>query len=79
MAVVRPTPNPSGSREGLVSELAALYLDHVKESKVHESHFTVVAKRAKICGIDDSKELVKILRQEQDIKEVKSNPIGFST
>ena len=40
--------------------------------------FAVVAKKANICGINDHKELVAMLRQEQDVKDVKSNPIGFA-
>ena len=41
--------------------------------------FAVVAKRAKICGVDDHKELVTMLRQEQDVKDVKTKQIGFGT
>ena len=41
--------------------------------------FAVVAKKAKICGVDDHKELVVMLRQEQEVKDVKSNSIGFGT
>ena len=40
--------------------------------------FAVVAKKARICGSGDHKELVAMLRQEQDVKDVKSNPIGFA-
>jgi hypothetical protein len=39
--------------------------------------FAVVAKRAKICGIDDHEELAKILRQEQDSKNVRKS-VGFA-
>jgi SpoVK/Ycf46/Vps4 family AAA+-type ATPase len=39
--------------------------------------FAVVAKKTKICGIDDHKELVEMLRLEQKVKDVKSNRIGF--
>ena len=41
--------------------------------------FAVVAKKAKICGIDDPQELVKMLRQEQDVKDIRTNPLGFGT
>jgi len=37
--VVQSTPDSSGSREGLMSELAALYLDHLKESNIHVAHY----------------------------------------
>ncbi|GHT11770.1 hypothetical protein FACS1894170_05770 [Planctomycetales bacterium] len=40
--------------------------------------FAVVAKKAKICGIDDHKELVEMLHQEQMVKDVKSHRIGFT-
>jgi hypothetical protein len=40
--------------------------------------FAVVAKKARIFGIDDHDELVAMLRQEQDVKDVQSNPIGFT-
>jgi SpoVK/Ycf46/Vps4 family AAA+-type ATPase len=40
--------------------------------------FAVVAKKANICGIADHCELVTLLRQEQEVKDVKSNPIGFA-
>ena len=40
--------------------------------------FAVVAKKAKICGIDEHRELVKMLRQEQAVKDVKINHIGFA-
>ena len=40
--------------------------------------FAVVAKKARICGIDDSNELIAMLRQEQDVKDVQCNPIGFT-
>jgi len=39
--------------------------------------FAVVAKKSLICGTNDHKELVAMLRLEQDVKEVKGNPIGF--
>ena len=39
--------------------------------------FAVVAKRAKICGIDSPHELVELLRNEQNIKEVRCNRLGF--
>ena len=39
--------------------------------------FAVVAKKSLICGTNDHKELVAMLRMEQDVKEVKGNPIGF--
>ena len=41
--------------------------------------FAVVAKRVKICGVDDPKELVAMLRQEQNVRNVKTSPIGFVT
>jgi len=40
--------------------------------------FAVVSKKSTICGIDDHNELVNMLRQEQDVKDVQSNPIGFT-
>jgi SpoVK/Ycf46/Vps4 family AAA+-type ATPase len=40
--------------------------------------FAVVAKKANICGINDHGELVRMLRQEQDVKDVQCNPIGFT-
>ena len=40
--------------------------------------FAVVAKKAKICGIAEHDELVRMLWQEQDVKDVQSNPIGFA-
>ena len=40
--------------------------------------FAVVAKKARICGIDNPGELATMLRQEQDVKDVQSNPIGFA-
>jgi hypothetical protein len=40
--------------------------------------FAVVAKKARIFGIDDHNELAAMLRQEQDVKDVKSNPMGFA-
>jgi SpoVK/Ycf46/Vps4 family AAA+-type ATPase len=40
--------------------------------------FAVVSKKSAICGIDDHNELVNMLRQEQDVKDVQSNPIGFT-
>ncbi len=39
--------------------------------------FAVVAKKARICGIDDPKELATMLRQEQDVKEVRKS-VGFA-
>ena len=40
--------------------------------------FTVVAKKARICGIDNPNELVAMLRVEQDVKEVRKS-VGFAT
>ena len=40
--------------------------------------FAVVAKRAGICGIDSPKELAAMLRQEQEVKDVHSTPLGFA-
>lgn len=40
--------------------------------------FAVVVKKAKICGISDHLELVKMLRQEQGVKDVKRSPLGFA-
>jgi SpoVK/Ycf46/Vps4 family AAA+-type ATPase len=39
--------------------------------------FAVVAKRAGICGINNPSELVAMLRQEQDVKDV-HKPVGFA-
>ena len=39
--------------------------------------FAVVAKKAHIFGIDDHHELATMLRQEQDVKDVKTNSIRF--
>lgn len=42
--------------------------------------FAVVAKKAKICGISDHRELVSMLRQEQDVKEgAVGKPLGFAS
>ena len=41
--------------------------------------FAVVSKKSAIIGIDDHKELVRMLRQEQDAKGVQRNPVGFIT
>jgi SpoVK/Ycf46/Vps4 family AAA+-type ATPase len=40
--------------------------------------FAVVSKRAKICAIDDHKELVRMLWQEQDVKDIQKS-VGFAT
>jgi hypothetical protein len=40
--------------------------------------FAVVARKAKICGIDDSKELADMLRQEQEVKDIKCASFGFA-
>jgi SpoVK/Ycf46/Vps4 family AAA+-type ATPase len=39
--------------------------------------FAVVAKKANICGIADHNELVRMLRQEQDVKDVQKT-VGFA-
>ena len=39
--------------------------------------FAVVTKKARIIGIDTPRELVEMLRQEQKVKDVKCNSIGF--
>ena len=39
--------------------------------------FAVVAKKARICGIDDPKELFHMLRQEQDVKDAPKS-VGFA-
>jgi len=39
--------------------------------------FAVVAKKAKICGIEDHRELAAMLRQEQDVKDVRKT-VGFA-
>lgn len=39
--------------------------------------FAVVANRMEILDVDDHAELVDMLRQEQDVKDVKNNRVGF--
>jgi SpoVK/Ycf46/Vps4 family AAA+-type ATPase len=39
--------------------------------------FAVVAKKAKIIGVDDQKELVAMLRQEQEVKDIRKS-VGFA-
>ena len=39
--------------------------------------FAVVARKARICGVDDPKELVTMLRMEQDVKKVRKS-MGFA-
>jgi DNA replication protein DnaC len=40
--------------------------------------FAVVARKAKICGIDSQIELADMLRQEQEVKDVKYASFGFA-
>jgi len=40
--------------------------------------FSVVTKKARICGIADHNELVRMLWQEQDVKDVQKS-VGFAT
>jgi SpoVK/Ycf46/Vps4 family AAA+-type ATPase len=46
-------------------------------SSLSPGDFAVVAKKAKICGIADSDELVRMLWQEQDVKDVRRS-VGFA-
>ena len=47
-------------------------------TRLSPGDFAVVAKKARICGIGDQKELFHMLRQEQDVKDDAPKTVGFT-